>query len=130
LSPKAVAQFSLRNPREPRIGEQLQQRLANRTPASAIDVLGDVVSLLRLAEVTEFDVESMVSTALRDIVYRVPVWSRSADAGITATSDASRLLSGLSAVMLSSKRSWNSAGRKGNRPSAIHADGLATSKPA
>jgi len=72
----------------------------------------------------------MVSTALRDIVYRVPVWSRSADAGITATSDASRLLSGLSAVMLSSKRSWNSAGRKGNRPSAIHADGLATSKPA
>ena len=62
---------SLRNPREPRIGEQLLQRLANRTPASAVEVLGDVVSLLRLAEFTELDVESMVSPALREIVYRI-----------------------------------------------------------
>ena len=56
---------------EPRIGEQLLQRLANRTPASAVEIVGDVVSLLQVAEFAELDVESMVSPALRDIVYRI-----------------------------------------------------------
>jgi len=50
--------------------------------------------------------------------------------GITATSEASRLSSALSAVMLSSRRSWAADGRNGSSPSTVHAVDFPASKPA
>ena len=61
-------------------------------------------------------------------------WRRSRPAGwppeFRKTSATSRLPSALSAVMLSSNRSWASGGRNPSRPSAAHAAGRPVSNPA